>query len=53
MSNPNETNGGSSFRNELEEINIQTNRVQDQVNFFFFTNTIIFKKLNEMVELCC
>ena len=44
MSNPNETNGGSSFRNELEEINIQTNRVQDQVNFIFFLQIRLYSR---------
>ncbi len=29
--NPNDMNGGSTVRNELEEINLQVNRVQDQV----------------------
>ena len=29
-------NGGGIVRNELEEINIQTNRVQDQVSWSFF-----------------
>lgn len=35
--NQNDLNGGSIVRNELDEINIQTNHVQDQVslsNFF-------------------
>ena len=49
MSNPNETNGGSPFRNELEEINIQTNRVQDQVSFCYkiFNFQIITRTLKK------
>ena len=31
INNTNDMNGGSTVRNELEEINLQVNRVQDQV----------------------
>ena len=48
---PNGTSpNGGVVRNELEEINIQTNRVQDQVSFVNLRLNIFFqKKINEIV----
>ena len=55
--NQNDLNGGSIVRNELDEINIQTNHVQDQVSLFDYNYTekwmVVWLTITLLIETCC